>query len=126
MGNAGYLQVEVRDSGVGIAPDEQLHIFDTFYEIGDIRHHSSGKDKFQGKGAGLGLAIVKGMIEAHGGMAWVESPVSESSVRPGSAFFLLIPLEEGPSQTVFPFMPAEPAYPAQGLFDQAHDEIDKR
>ncbi|HYS44668.1 MAG TPA: GAF domain-containing protein, partial [Geobacteraceae bacterium] len=86
MGDAGYLQVEVRDSGVGIASGERLKIFETFYEIGEIRHHSSGNDKFQGKGAGLGLAIVKGMIEAHGGMVWVESPATES---PGSSFFLL-------------------------------------
>lgn len=123
MGNAGYLQVEVRDSGVGIAPDERRNIFDSFYELGDIRHHSSGKDKFQGGGAGLGLTIVKGMIEAHGGMVWVESPASDSSGRPGSAFFLLIPLEEGSTQTVFPFMQAEPAYTAQGLFDQEQDGI---
>jgi PAS domain S-box-containing protein len=113
MGDAGYLQVEVRDSGVGIASGERLKIFETFYEIGEIRHHSSGNDKFQGKGAGLGLAIAKGMIEAHGGMVWVESPTGESS---GSSFFLLIPLEEGLCQGAFPIMQQEPAYPAQGLF----------
>jgi len=113
MGDAGYLQVEVRDSGVGIASGERLKIFETFYEIGEIRHHSSGNDKFQGKGAGLGLAIVKGMIEAHGGMVWVESPATES---PGSSFFLLIPLEEGMCQASFPFMQPEPAYPAQEQF----------
>jgi PAS domain S-box-containing protein len=113
MGDAGYLQVEVRDSGVGIASGERLKIFETFYEIGEIRHHSSGNDKFQGKGAGLGLAIAKGMIEAHGGMVWVESPAGESS---GSSFFLLIPLEEGLCQGSFPFMQQEPAYPAQELF----------
>ena len=124
MGHAGYLQVEVRDSGVGIAPDERRNIFDSFYELGDIRHHTSGKDKFQGRGAGLGLTIVKGMIEAHGGMVWVESPASDASGRPGSAFFLLIPLEEGSSQTAFPFMQAEPAYAAQGLFDLEEDGID--
>lgn len=118
MGDAGYLQVEVRDSGVGIASGERLKIFETFYEIGEIRHHSSGNDKFQGKGAGLGLAIVKGMIEAHGGMVWVESPASKS---PGSSFFLLIPLEEGLCQASFPFMQQEPAYPAQELFVYGDD-----
>jgi PAS domain S-box-containing protein len=113
MGNAGYLQVEVRDSGVGVATEERLNIFDTFYEIGEIRHHTSSKHKFLGKGAGLGLAIVKGMVEAHGGMVWVESPVSDAVELQGSAFFLLIPLEDGPSQAVFPFMSQEPAYPVQ-------------
>jgi signal transduction histidine kinase len=104
MGCKCYLQVEVRDSGIGIDTDEQLKIFDKFYEIGDIRHHSTGKHKFQGKGTGLGLAIVKGMIEAHGGMVWVESPATEG---PGSAFSLLLPLEVGSSQAVFPFMQGE-------------------
>ena len=126
MANAGYLQVEMRDSGVGIAPDERCKIFDTFYEIGDIRHHTTGKDKFQGKGAGLGLAIVKGMIEAHGGMVWVESPQPESSDRPGSSFFLLIPLEEGISQTVFPFMQQEQAGAAPGFPSRMPGVIDER
>jgi PAS domain S-box-containing protein len=115
MGNAGYLQVEVRDSGVGIDPGERLKVFDTFYEIGDIRHHTSGKHKFQGKGAGLGLAIVKGMIEAHGGMVWAEAPLSDGVEQEGSSFFLLIPLEDGPSQEVFPFMHEEALLSARGL-----------
>ncbi len=104
MGCKCYMQVEVRDSGIGIAAGEQLQIFDTFYEVGDLRHHSSGRYKFQGKRAGLGLAIVKGMVEAHGGMVWVESPATEMEERPGSSFFLLLPLEEVSRQAAFPFM----------------------
>jgi len=111
IGDAGYLQVEVRDSGVGIASGECLKIFGSFYEIGDIRHHSTGRDKFQGKGAGLGLAIVKGMIEAHGGMVWVESTLSDPGAISGSSFFLLIPLEEERNQPAFPFMQQEGAPP---------------
>ncbi|UFS71832.1 ATP-binding protein [Geomonas sp. RF6] len=84
-GNRCYLEVEVRDNGIGIPPQEQQRVFQIFYEIGDVRHHSSGK------GAGLGLAIVKGMVEAHGGMVWVESDK-------GSSFFLLLPLEQELSQ----------------------------
>jgi len=118
IGDECYLQVEVRDSGVGIAADERLKIFETFYEVGEIRHHSSGNAKFQGKGVGLGLAIVKGMIEAHGGMVWVESPAAGSS---GSSFFLLIPLEGEVYQSTFPFLQQEPAYPAPELFDPADD-----
>lgn len=94
-----YLEVEVRDSGIGIDAGEQLKIFDKFYEIGDICHHSSGKHKFQGKGTGLGLAIVKGMVEAHGGMVWVESTGAS-----GSSFLLLLPLEEYAGQPTLPFM----------------------
>ncbi|HEX8960575.1 MAG TPA: ATP-binding protein, partial [Geobacteraceae bacterium] len=119
MGNASYLQVEVRDSGVGIAIDEQPKIFETFYEVGEIRHHSTGKGKFLGKGTGLGLAIVKGLIEAHGGMVWVESPAPEPC---GSVFFLLIPLEESLSQPTFPFVHQEPVLPFPELADYGADE----
>ena len=104
MGESCYLQVEIRDSGIGIETVESVKIFEKFYEVGEIRHHSTGKHKFQGKGAGLGLAIVKGMVEAHGGMVWVESP---SCSGRGSSFFILLPLEEGLKQPAFPFMQAE-------------------
>ncbi len=90
-GDRCFLQVEVRDHGIGIPAEEQQGIFQLFYEVGEIRHHSSGSSKYQGKGAGLGLAIVKGMVEAHGGMVWVEC-------REGSSFFLLLPLEQEASQ----------------------------
>jgi len=107
MGCKCYMQVEVRDSGIGIDPVEQLKIFDKFYEIGDIRNHSSGKHKFLGKGTGLGLAIVKGMVEAHGGMVWVESQTTGMPEKLGSSFFLLLPLEEDAGQVEFPFMDTE-------------------
>nr|WP_284694534.1 ATP-binding protein [Geomonas sp. Red32] len=90
-GDRCYLEVRVKDQGMGIPPQEQQGIFEIFYEIGEIRHHSSGSSRLQGKGAGLGLAMVKGMVEAHGGMVWVES-------GRGSTFFLLLPLEPEVSQ----------------------------
>jgi PAS domain S-box-containing protein len=98
-----YLEVEVRDSGIGIDAGEQLKIFEKFYEVGEICHHSSSKHKFQGKGTGLGLAIVKGMVEAHNGMVWVESSADEQSDQLRTSFFLLLPLEECPDQPALPF-----------------------
>ena len=86
-GDRCFLEVAVRDNGIGIPAEEQQGIFEIFYEVGEIRHHSSGRSIHQGKGAGLGLAIVKGMVEAHGGMVWVES-------GQGSSFFLVLPLEQ--------------------------------
>jgi len=90
-GDRCYLEVEVRDHGIGIPFEEQQRIFDIFYEVGEIRHHSSGRSRLEGTGAGLGLAMVKGMVEAHGGMVWVESTV-------GSSFFLVLPLEQETNQ----------------------------
>jgi signal transduction histidine kinase len=103
MGDKCYILVEVRDSGIGISSTDQVKVFDKFYEVGDIRHHSTGKHKFQGKGTGLGLTIVKGMVEAHGGMVWVESRPDHS----GSSFSLLLPLEDQTIQPVLPFMQGE-------------------
>ena len=90
-GDRCYLEVEVRDRGIGIPAEEQQRIFGIFYEVGEIRHHSSCRSRLPGKGAGLGLALVKGMVEAHGGMVWVES-------GEGSSFFLVLPLEQETSQ----------------------------
>lgn len=104
MGTTRFIEVEIRDSGIGINTDEHLNIFDKFYGVGDIRHHSSGRGKFQGKGPGLGLTIVKGMVEAHGGMVWVESPCQDLDENPGSSFFVLLPTEEIEQQPAFPFM----------------------
>lgn len=112
MGYRSYLLVEVRDSGIGIARHEQVTVFEKFYGVGEIRHHSSGRHKFQGKGPGLGLSIVKGMVEAQGGMVWVESPVPDQ--EGGSAFFFLLPLEGGASQPTFPFMQPEPTVSDRG------------
>jgi len=90
-----YLQVTVRDTGVGIAPDERLRVFDKFYEIGDINRHSSSQSRFEGTGVGLGLTLVKGMVEAHGGMVWVDGP-GGGQAEDGSAFHVLLPLAPGP------------------------------
>ncbi len=94
---ARLLQISVSDSGVGIDPTEQVRIFDKFYEIGPPDHHFTSKTRFGGKGVGLGLSLVKGVIEAHGGMTWVESPGTVQTGK-GSAFHLLLPLPELPGE----------------------------
>jgi len=104
MGVRQYLQVEVHDTGIGIDITEQRKIFDKFYEVGDICHHSTGRHKFKGKGTGLGLAIVKGMVDAHDGIVWVESAGAGDAPYPGSSFFVLLPLEEETRQSILPFL----------------------
>jgi signal transduction histidine kinase len=89
-----FVDIRVQDNGIGIAPDNQERIFDKFAMLGNPDLHSSGKTKFKGGGPGLGLAIAKGILEAHGGSIWVESPGYDEIKRPGSCFHLMIPLRD--------------------------------
>ncbi len=66
------LQARVSDEGVGIAPDDLPHIFDTAYRVPDAR-------SFRRKGSGLGLAIAKGIVEQHGGQIRVQSQPDEGT-----------------------------------------------
>ncbi len=60
------IQVDVIDTGDGIAPDDLPFIFDQFFRGEKSRSRETG-------GAGLGLAIAKRIVEAHNGRIWVES-----------------------------------------------------
>jgi signal transduction histidine kinase len=62
--------VSVQDTGIGIDPAAQPHIFDRFWQV-----HSTPR-----RGSGLGLAIARGIVEAHGGRIWVESQPGCGSV----------------------------------------------
>jgi PAS domain S-box-containing protein len=74
--------VSVRDSGIGMTPDQLSHIFEEFYKADQSRHdlHS----------AGLGLTICERIIKKHGGDIWVESP----GPGKGSTFYFTLPLEQ--------------------------------
>lgn len=74
----GVVVVSVRDRGVGIAPEHQLHIFDRFYRS-DANRRSAG--------LGLGLYIARMLVEAHGGRIWVESELGR-----GSTFSFSLPV----------------------------------
>ncbi len=92
----GFVEVRISDTGIGIAPENQRLIFEKFGRVGDPRTHSSSKTGFKGGGPGLGLSIVKGIIEAHGGTIWVESPGYDEEKCPGSTFHVLLPLRSAP------------------------------
>jgi PAS domain S-box-containing protein len=83
----GNLEVEVKDSGIGIQPEMLAKIFNAF-EQGD-------KDiTRQFGGLGLGLAITKAMVEAHGGEIFVDSKGKDK----GASFKVVIHALEGPSK----------------------------
>jgi signal transduction histidine kinase len=87
----GAVILDVRDTGIGIAPEDQPYIFDQFFVVGSIDHHSSSKSSFLGGGLGVGLAVARGIIQAHNGRIWVESPGQDFDALPGSTFHILLP-----------------------------------
>ncbi|MEW5960491.1 MAG: HAMP domain-containing sensor histidine kinase [Chloroflexota bacterium] len=86
----------IKDTGVGIAPEDRDKIFERFYRTGNSNLHSTGQTKFMGAGPGLGLAIVKGLVEAHGGWVWAESQGFDLQNCPGSAFNIVLPIQAAP------------------------------
>ncbi len=82
----------IKDTGVGIPPEELSHIFERFYVLEDTSLHRSSKTAFKGGGLGLGLVVSKGIIEAHNGKVWAESPGYDEEKLPGSTFHILLPV----------------------------------
>jgi two-component system cell cycle sensor histidine kinase PleC len=83
----GTFSFGVRDEGVGIADDEQSHVFERF---GQTRHSKSAE-----KGSGLGLPIVRGLAEAHGG-----SVAMKSRLDHGTTVTVTLPAERAVSTTL--------------------------
>ena len=75
----GWVRVAVRDTGIGISPEQQQHIFDRFYRTDKARSREQG-------GSGLGLSIVAWLAQAHNGRVTVESTLQQ-----GSTFTLWLP-----------------------------------
>jgi signal transduction histidine kinase len=90
------VKISVKDTGIGIAPEDRDRIFEKFYRSSDSKLHSTGETKFMGAGPGLGLAIVKGLAEAHGGRVWADSQGFDQLNCPGSTFNILLPVEATP------------------------------
>lgn len=82
-----YMEISVRDTGVGIDPEELPKIFDKFYRVKHPRTR-------QIMGTGLGLAIVKGVVEAHQGTIDVQSTPEK-----GTTFRILLPVISEQSNT---------------------------
>jgi signal transduction histidine kinase/DNA-binding LacI/PurR family transcriptional regulator len=91
-GGTDYCEIRIRDSGIGIDPSNHRIVFEKLYQLGKVELHSSGRTNFKGGGPGLGLAIAAGIVKAHKGRIWVESPGYDEEKLPGSTFILQIPL----------------------------------
>ncbi|MDL1900785.1 GAF domain-containing protein [Anaerolineae bacterium CFX9] len=74
-----YVALQVTDTGVGIRPEDQQIIFETFRQ-------ADGSSVRQYGGTGLGLALIRRLVHLHGGIVWVTSAVGE-----GSTFTVLLP-----------------------------------
>jgi signal transduction histidine kinase len=72
--------LSVKDTGVGIAADEQQKVFQRFYRSAEARSGQQG-------GSGLGLSIVKSIAEAHGGRITLESEPGK-----GTTFTVFLPV----------------------------------
>lgn len=79
-----WVEVEVRDSGEGIAPEHLSHVFERFYRADPARSRSPG-------GSGIGLTISRALVEAHGG------GLSASSDGPGTGATFTIRLPAAPT-----------------------------
>jgi hypothetical protein len=86
------VEISVKDAGIGIDPQYHELVFEKFYQTGEVLLHSSGKTKFKGGGPGLGLAIARGIVNAHHGRIWLESPEHNEKTNPGTTVFVRLPL----------------------------------
>jgi PAS domain S-box-containing protein len=75
------VHISVKDSGIGISPEDLAKLFNPFFQVNSSIARSYG-------GTGLGLSIVKKFVEMHGGEIWVESEVGN-----GSKFTFTIPID---------------------------------
>jgi PAS domain S-box-containing protein len=78
--------ISVHDRGPGIAPADQIRLWEKFYRV-------KKRDQDSGKSSGLGLAIVKSIVERHGGRVWLHSQEGR-----GSSFYFSLPIKGLPEE----------------------------
>lgn len=80
--NDNFATVSVHDTGIGISPEDQKHLFEKFYRANNSMTREIG-------GTGLGLFIARQLIEHYGGHIWVESQAGH-----GSTFSFSLPIKK--------------------------------
>jgi len=76
-----YIQISIRDSGIGIAPEDMPKLFNKFFR-------GQNAKELRSAGSGLGLYIAKNIIERHGGKIWAESVLNR-----GTTIYFTLPLD---------------------------------
>jgi signal transduction histidine kinase len=76
-----YVRFGVTDQGVGLTSEDQIRVFEPFYQVAGTLSRNYG-------GTGLGLTICRGIVEAQKGKIWVESKPGQ-----GSSFYFTVPLQ---------------------------------
>ena len=74
-----FIEISIKDTGVGISLEHQKFIFDKFYQVGQVMYSEK-------EGTGLGLSISKYIVESHGGIIFLESEPGK-----GSTFTVSLP-----------------------------------
>ncbi len=80
------LGINITDTGLGMSPEQQRHLFEPYNRL--------GAENFESQGAGIGLIICKNFVELMGGYLSVQSQAGK-----GSTFQIQIPLDQAPSST---------------------------
>jgi two-component system CheB/CheR fusion protein len=99
--SAGWIEISVRDEGIGFAPEDRDRLFEMFTQLDPARSRSRG-------GLGVGLSIVRRLVEMHGGR------VEASSGGPGrgSEFRVSLPELALSTSAAEPFLRVPPRAPA--------------
>lgn len=74
-----YIEISVKDTGIGISQDDLPYVFERFYRADESRNKLTG-------GAGIGLTISKSIVEAHGGNITLDSIIGK-----GTNFVVKVP-----------------------------------
>jgi two-component system phosphate regulon sensor histidine kinase PhoR len=77
-----FVEFQVRDTGVGVSPDDMPRLFERFYKTDRAR---------RSEGTGLGLAIAKHIVQGHSGAIW-----AEPNPGGGTVFIFRLPASDGP------------------------------
>lgn len=78
-----YVYVSVRDTGIGISPEDMSHLFSRFFR-------GTNASEAHTEGLGIGLFVSRDIMKRHGGDLWAES----AGIGKGSTFYMKIPLEK--------------------------------